>query len=166
MKTYTIEEIEKVLGKDSASKMERKIVIGRIKTFEDACNELKMITPVIFSTDCSDLVDKSVLAYAKLCIVAKALNEDWKIDIKDKKQTVWVNWLDLRSVIFGGTAHNGANAGLGFSNSNSAPSSTIPIVGSRLCFKSAELADYCRIQFKDLWIEYLLPELTIKSETK
>jgi hypothetical protein len=166
MKTYTIEEIEKVLGKDSAIKMERKIVIGRIKTFEDACNELKMITPVIFSTDCSDLVDKSVLAYAKLCIIAKALNEDWKIDVRDKKQMVWVNWLDLRSMIFGVYAYNGAFAGPVCVNSHNAASDAHTYIGSRLCFKSAELADYCRIQFKDLWIEYLLPEITIKSETK
>ena len=44
---------------------------------------------------------------------------------------------DLRGVIFGGYAHYGADAGLGFSASYDAPSITYPSIGSRLCFLGA-----------------------------
>lgn len=38
-------------------------------------------------------------------------------------------------VLFGGTAHNGANAGLAYAYSNTAPSNTNAYFGSHLCFK-------------------------------
>jgi hypothetical protein len=41
---------------------------------------------------------------------------------------------DLRGVIFGGAAFNGADAGLATSSANYAPSYTNPAFGSRLCF--------------------------------
>ena len=40
----------------------------------------------------------------------------------------------LRGVLFGGAAHNGANAGFGYASSNDAPSATHADIGSRLCF--------------------------------
>ena len=40
----------------------------------------------------------------------------------------------LHGLLFGGYSHGGANAGLAFANSLDAPSSTSPIIGSRLCF--------------------------------
>lgn len=45
--------------------------------------------------------------------------------------------IDLRGVVFGGSAADGANAGLGFSNSSDAPSNAYPHFGSRLCFLGA-----------------------------
>ncbi len=43
----------------------------------------------------------------------------------------------LRDVLFGGSASNGAYAGLAFAGSHTAPSSTSAIIGSRLCFLPA-----------------------------
>ena len=40
----------------------------------------------------------------------------------------------LRGVLFGGSAHHGANAGFADASSNSSPSDTNANVGSRLCF--------------------------------
>lgn len=40
----------------------------------------------------------------------------------------------LRGVLFGGSANSGADAGLAYANSNSAPSNTAAGIGSRLCF--------------------------------
>ena len=40
----------------------------------------------------------------------------------------------LRGVLFGGSAGNGASAGLAFAGSNDAPSAAGASIGSRLCF--------------------------------
>lgn len=40
----------------------------------------------------------------------------------------------LRGVLFGGSAHDGADAGFASANSNNAPSSASALIGSRLCF--------------------------------
>lgn len=40
----------------------------------------------------------------------------------------------LKAVLFGGRAHNGSSAGLGYSGSSNAPSDASSSIGSRLCF--------------------------------
>lgn len=49
-------------------------------------------------------------------------------------QNIPASGVALRGVFFGGSANNGAHAGLAFADANNAPSSTAAYIGSRLCF--------------------------------
>ena len=164
MKTYTIKEIEKAIkkaGDDTEKVLEylEKTGLERIDTFEDACEAADMSDELPFDQYTKDPIEISVNAFYQLCVITKALNEDWKIDIKDKKQEIWVNWFDLRGLLSGGYTLYGAGAGFGGSGTYYAPSIAYTYVGSRLCFRGKKEADYSRIHFNNIWIKYLLPEL-------
>ena len=60
----------------------------------------------------------------------------------------------VRACLLGGSASNGASAGLVASYSNLAPGYAHTDVGSRLCFKSRELAIYAAKTFFELWIKF------------
>lgn len=86
--------------------------------------------------------------YAKLIIVAHALNEGWQPNWADdsRKYEPWF-WM------------NDENTPGGFSYDNCDFWTSDSGVGSRLCFKSAELARYAGTQFVDLYREaYTVPQ--------
>lgn len=136
----------------------------RIKTFEDAQHYLgednKFVEAQLLieqtMDDCPD-----IQAYAKLRVIAAALNEEpegWRPRYQDKDgnggEYRWYPY--FRAVFFGGRAASGANAGLTAAYTSSAVSAAYADYGSRLCYKSEELAEYSGQQFKDIWEEYLL----------
>lgn len=155
---------------------ESRPVTERIKTFEDALNELGGSHPaVLVYQDFEDYVraDKStadVLAYLKLRIVVAALNEGWEPQhTEDEVRWHPWHWLYTQDEIDDmGDEQRTENcmiptgeyvteyAGLAYAISSDAPSSATADVGSRLCLKSRELATYCGRQFIDLWVEYKL----------
>ena len=116
-------------------------VTDRIKTFEDACRELqinpgeKLILQNQVSVLANDL--KSILAYAKLIIIARALNEGWVPDWSDSNQYKYYPWLEYKS-------------GVGFSYGDFVNAYTYSSVGSRLCFPTWEMAKYFGQQFIDI----------------
>ena len=61
-----------------------------------------------------------------------------------------------RGVLFGGGANDGALAGFSCANTNHAASTTTADVGSRLCYKTRELATYAGRQFEGLYNDFLL----------
>jgi hypothetical protein len=65
-------------------------------------------------------------------------------DFSDWKQLKYWNWFYIET---------GASAGFAFAGTGSAASSTDANIGSRLCFKSRELAEYAGKQFIDLYKE-------------
>ena len=160
-------------------------VTERIKTFEDACNELGYEHPFVVSYNImtehfnpqSD--DADIIAYLKLRIITTALNEGWEPQFTDDewryypwfylwseeeladKDEKWKQARSLRScenhrVLFGGHAYSGAAAGFASAYSTSAPSITDAHFGSRLCFKSEALAVYAGKQFIDLYMDFNL----------
>jgi hypothetical protein len=94
---------------------------------------------------------KSIIAYYKLTIIIRALNEEWEPDFSDWSQWKYWNWFYMEN--------NGASAGLAFANANYAASVTSTNISSRLCFKTRELATYAREQFRDLYFEYLFIDM-------
>ena len=58
---------------------------------------------------------------------------------------------------FVGRSNNNANAngGLVYANANNGSANSDTYIGSRLAFKSRDLAIYCGKQFIDIWINYL-----------
>jgi hypothetical protein len=113
------------------------------KSYEDAC--------VVLGLDPKDLPKvenlpekdrKSIIAYYKLTIIIRALNEGWEPDFSDWNQWKYWNWFYLNSEGFGCTA-----------------SHTSTYIGSRLCFKTRELAEYARKQFRDMYFEYIFIDM-------
>lgn len=119
-------------------------ITKKIKTFEDACQVLNLDPTHLPIVDLLPEKDrKSLIAYYKLTIIIRALNEGWEPNWKDSNEYKYYNYLFVCS-------------GSGFVCSDTAYSSTGADVGSQLCFKSRDLAQYACSQFKDLYEDYLL----------
>jgi hypothetical protein len=134
---------EDTFGKDFFSQK----ITDRIKTFEDACAELgiDLDTSAVKSISVPQALTNdaaSILAYSKLTIIARALNEGWVPDWKNSSQYKYYPWFK-------------ANAGSGLSFCGYGCANAGTRVGSRLCFKTSELAEYAGKQFEGLYNEFL-----------
>ena len=128
--------LENLYGKDLFNQK----ITDRIKTFEDACEFTNTdASQPKFSTG-----DKDDIAYQKLKVIAQALNEGWKPD--------WANKNEYKYTPYGVID----DAGVGFSITFYGNWNSDTRVGSRLCFKSSELAMYAGKQFEGLYIDFLL----------
>jgi len=118
-----------------------------IKTFEDACNILKLDAATVIPTfEFYPEADRqAMIDHSKLVIIAKAINGDWKPDWSDYAQYKYYPWFDMRSSAPGGFAFDGYDRW-----------STASTVGSRLCFESREKAEYAGTQFVDLYKSYFV----------
>lgn len=133
----------------------------RIKTLDDAVAYLGKDNPFVKVYNATKGKDIDILAYTKLRIIAAALNEEpegWRPRYQDKNGNGgdyrWYPY--FRAVFFGGSANIGGYAGLAFADANAGFSHANAPHGSRLCYKSEELAEYSGQQFKDIWEDYLL----------
>ena len=149
-----------------------KDVRKRIKTFEDACREIGIDAEAWNRDKISLGLEPDVLAFLKLRIIVKALNEGWepqftedecryypwfilytreeynKLDEEEKSRVVCRSYNNANA--FGGVSY--ACAGHDSSNTNA-------FIGVRLAFKTSELAAYCGRQFLDIWADFVfLPE--------
>ena len=130
--------------KDVANKL---FIQDRIKSYEDACRELGLDPEDLPEVDNCEPEDKaSIIAYYKLTIIARALNEGWKPNWRYSNEYKWFPWFKV----------NRDAAGVGYSYTHTTASYAYAYVGSRLCCKSDELATYFGKQFENLWSEYLL----------
>lgn len=151
----------------------------RIKTFEDACRELDSRCednhPLVSEFEAlqgyfceNDNLSKDVLAYLQLRIICAALNEGWEPTFANEEYR-WYPWFVVytkeeldhmseekrRRVV--GRSNNSANAigGLVCADAGSASSSSGTDGGSRLAFKSEELADYAGKQFIKIYADFV-----------
>lgn len=114
-------------------------ITDRIKSFEDACKEISVNPKSVFTSEDS----KDERAYKKLKVIVKALNEGWEPDYTNSNQYKYEpRFYDFQS-------------GFGFSWTACGYWVTVTTVGSRLCFKSRELALYAAEQFKEIYNEFL-----------
>lgn len=121
-------------------------ITDRVKTFSDACDVLGINEEdITMNLQCEALPDdvKSIMAYAKLVIICRALNEGWKPDWTNGNQWKYYPWFALSS-------------GSGLSYHDFANDYSFSSVGSRLCLKNKELAEYIGKQFSDIYAEYML----------
>ena len=171
----TMKVLEALFGKEL---FKPKNIMERIKTFEDALNELGDKHPLVLQyrfnfnneggwTD--DMYAREFEAYLKLRIITAALNEGWTPQFTEDEYRYfpWF-WLYTKEeiakmdkeerkkvVLFGGTALNGAYAGFASAYTSNAPSNTHAYVGSRLCFKSSALAEYAGKQFAEIYFAFV-----------
>ena len=151
-------------------------VTERIKTFEDACNELGEENVLVqayrtaeFNTSGNQSDVSDVVAYLKLRVIAEALNEGWKPKFT-KDEYRWYPWFYLYTQeeidkmdeekkkklwLFGGDSCNGSACGLAFAGSCHAWSISHSRISARLAVKSEELAKYFGQQFIDIWADYI-----------
>lgn len=110
-----------------------------IRTFDDACTKLGIDPETVFSS--SDTLDE--IAYKKLKVVAKAINNGWVPNWNNGDEYKYSPWFNLSS-------------GFGFSHSRYGCDHSRTTVGSRLCTDTREKALYIADQFKQEYKEYLL----------
>lgn len=116
-------------------------VTDTIKTFEDACKALKLnVKTVLAGQTATDII-----AYIKLTIIARALNAGWVPDWADDNQPKYAPWFEYnpktKRFSFSDVCHSW---------------SQFSVVGSRLCFRTRELAEYAAKQFVNEYNDFLL----------
>ena len=163
--------LESMFGKDM---FKPKDIMERVKTFEDAYNELgeehsyvqeyRGVANVNFD------FTQDIIAYLKLRIICEALNEGWKPTFSDgecryypwfyiynqneyeklnkdeKKKCSAVGRSSYDAYAFGGVVCSSARFSTSYPYSYH---------GYRIVFKTRELAEYCEKQFIDIWSDYL-----------
>ena len=122
-----------------------KDITKRVKTYADACEVLgiesmneEVFTKLGFTKD--------EIAYRKLKTIVEALNEGWRPDWANSNEYKYWPWF----------VYAGASAGFSYAYTNNAASSTSATIGSRLCYKTRELATYAGRQFEGIYNDFLL----------
>lgn len=116
-------------------------ITDRVKTFSDACRELG-INPTQVTNNTLDTKDE--IAYKKLKIIVKALNEGWKPDYNNNSEYKYEPCFKMTRDGFSSTRY------FHLWDSTS-------YVGSLLVLKTAELAKYAGTQFVEEYKEHLNP---------
>ena len=169
------ELLEHLFGKEL---FEPKNIIDRVKTFEDAMNELgvehKLVT--LYESFMKDIPEKDdfdndVASYLKLRIVVAALNEGWEPQFTEdeyrwypyfylytKEEYNRLNEDEKKKCRVVGRSDNFAFVfgGVAFAGALYAWSCSVSLCGCRLVFRTEELAEYCGKQFIDIWMDYLI----------
>lgn len=149
-----------------------KDVRKRIKTFEDACREIGIDAEAWNRDKISLGLEPDVLAFLKLRIIVKALNEGWEPQFTEDECRYYpwfilytreeYNKLDEEEksrVVYRSGSYANALGGVSCANASHGSSFTSAYVGVRLAFKTSELAAYCGRQFLDIWADFVfLPE--------
>ncbi len=118
----------------------------RVKTFEDACAVLNIPVPQFSTPVTSD--DRAVIAFQKLTIIIRALNEVWEPNWGNYDESKYYAWFKFQK-------GSDKSSGFGFSCFDWTCSNANTDVGARLCFKTSDLAVYAGQQFTDLYKDYL-----------
>lgn len=139
------QELKTILEESCGKEFFSQNVTDRIKTYEDACEELG-INPLDEDMLMELGFTKHDIAYQKLATIIKTLNEGWTPDVCDSDACRWYPW-------FRPNCHSSSFA---FCISGYVYSNALAGSGSRLCLKSEELSNYVGKQFLDLWKEFIL----------
>lgn len=148
-------------------------VTERIKTFEDACDDLnrraqagdKLANDLMTDLQFNSPRTPDLLAYIQLRIITYALNEGWVPQFTEDEYRYYPYFylytqkeIDDMSeddkaqlLIVGGPAAHGAPCGLSYASSHSGFSLSSAHIGARLAFKSSELAKYAGNQFREIY---------------
>lgn len=147
-------------------------ITDRVKTLKDAIEELGEEHEAVkayrsMEWNLRDTMP-DIRAYLQLRIITAALNEGWEPQFIDGEYR-WYTWYVLYTqeeidrmdeeekkglVLWGGPAALGSYCGLGSAYSQHAFSYSSSVCGSRLAFKSQELAEYAGKQFIRIYADF------------
>ena len=150
-----------------------KDIRDRIKTFGDACYELGDEHELVRAYNnliVSNCMSNDIIAYAKLIIIAEALNEGWKPTFNGdeyiyypalyrytKEEYDELNENQKKELIVVGKSNIKLNANGGniYAIEVCVSPYSISSIGYHIALKTSELAKYCGKQFIDIWAEFL-----------
>ena len=160
-------------------------VTERIKTFEDACNELGEDHPMVSVYDAlvsrangeqslAEWMGKDVVAFLKLRIIADALNEGWHPKFTED-ECRYYPWFYIYTkeekhrrvdrVVYCGCNYACAYGGVSSASADYDASSAYADVGSHLAFSNRDLAEYAGKQFINIWANLVFDNLLeVKEE--
>ncbi len=158
--------LENMFGKDM---FQTKDIKERVKTFDDAVAILGNDNQAVI--DYYAIADKTctedILAFAKLRVIAEALNEGWKPKfdgdeyryypyycLYTKQEYNNLSYEEKKSVDRA-SSNAGAYGGLVYAYAVGAFSDSNANHGSRLAFKNRELAEYSGKQFIDIYKDFV-----------
>lgn len=165
--------LEIIFGKET---FKPKNIMDRIKTLKDACNELGKNHPLVLAYQNTNLRDKEVaddnkdiIAYLKLRIIVAALNEGWEPQFVPGEYR-WAPYFILYTkdeidkmdeetrarVVYRSYYIAYAYGGVSYAFSNIVSAYVDALIGSRLAFKSEELAEYAGQQFIEIFADFML----------
>ena len=153
-----------------------KNVMERIKTFKDAYNELGKGHPFVIQYDkiYDNLIldgnlerSKDLIAYIKLRIIAAALNEGWQPQFTEdeyryfpwfylytQKEIDEMSEEDKARVVCRSNFYANAYGGVAYAHTFYVSTNTNEHLGSRLAFKTRELAEYAGKQFVEIYADF------------
>lgn len=142
-------------------------VTDRVKTFRDACREV-CIDPSVYFIKCEN-EPADVIAYMKLRVICKALNEGWTprfvegewryfpyFHICSEEEIIRLSEEEKSRVVFRSDYDACAYGGVSCAYADFDSAYVSANIGSRLAFKTKELAEYAGRQFIDLWADFCL----------
>lgn len=122
-------------------------ITDKVKSFEDACKHLGLNPndlPVVYMLPEKDR--KSIIAFYKLTIIIRALNEGWEPD--------WSNWDEWKYYNWFYVEEGEDQRSSGFRCDGTSCACTSSRAGSRLCCGTPDDAEYIGKQFEDLCNDY------------
>lgn len=166
----------KLVDAEEEQKKDERPITERVKTFEDACNELgedhKLVQQYRAAEGTSLMDSINVAAYLKLRIITAALNEGWEPQFTedeerwypylvlwfkgelDDKSDEWKDERNLQVPVVVGGAINGSYVGVSALYSSDVVSYSCTTAGSALVFRKSEIARFAGQQFTELWANY------------
>lgn len=131
------QDLKKILEDSFGKSFFSMKITDRVKTFEDACSVLGISAGQILNSE--DTIDEA--AYKKLKVIARALNEGWKPDWNNSNEYKYYPYFNMRGgFVFYVDGCRDQHSG----------------VGSRLCFKNRQLAEYAAKQFEAIYSDYFI----------
>lgn len=164
------EWINDVLTLVDEENVDKRPITERVKTFEDACNELGDEHPLVdeYIAVQDALLSSSLsfsddlIAYLKLRIIVAALNEGWEPKFTEDEYRYYP-WFSLYTKEQYDALDNDRKGRVVYrvcyANAYGGVSSAY--VGSRLVFRTEELAVYAGRQFIKEWADFVLKPRTV-----
>lgn len=174
------EWINGVLTLVDEPKVDNRPVTERIKTFEDACNALGDEHPLVKEywgvVNVDPDITQDLIAYLKLRIIVAVLNEGWEPKFEKgeyryypwfylytKEQYDELNDKEKGRCVFRSGNHAHSSCGLSCAYANNAFSGSYSGSGSRLAFRTRELAAYAGKQFTEEWADFMFKPRTVEE---
>ena len=168
------EWINGVLTLVDEPKVDNRPVTERIKTFTDACNALGDEHPLVTQYRLTaaaykgEPMTEDFIAYLKLRIIVAVLNEGWEPKF-EKSEYRYYPWFYLYTkeqydelddkekgrCVLRSYSNSDANGGLVCAYAFSTSSNSNSNYGSRLAFRTRELASYAGRQFIEEWADFM-----------